>query len=156
VITNLRFSEVTHNKAAIGLGNHVSYKRRGTESGLLGMNILSTIRGWPGKKAAYEPLWLQILGERPNLPKLFSICLKDTRGVYSGHMEVGGELNDPNRGGVAPTGEEITIDQFRTQPNDWALRAELFWRPAGNNPQSDTRLDPQGGPITIILDTGAE
>jgi hypothetical protein len=158
VKTVVDFSDVVHDKAAVGLGKEVSYRRRdekSTESGILGMNMASTIKGWPGKKAAYEPLWLQILEKIPALPKEFSICLKREGGGYSGKMEVGGQLNDPTKGGVAPTGEEIKIELIPAQ-NDWAMETQLFSRPGGGGPKDDTPLKGPKGPITIILDTGAQ
>ena len=41
---------------SVALANQVSYQAKHFESGILGLNIASTTKSWPGSKGHYDPL----------------------------------------------------------------------------------------------------
>ena len=120
---------------------------KGRESGILGLNGASTTDSWPGSKGHYEPLWLQAI-EGTKLPKLFSIrVITIQNNVFTGTLEVGGQLNGPNHGGVAPNGNEVVIPLVVKAGNprqDWRVRAQFYAVGAGQE-------QPLGEPTDVVI-----
>lgn len=132
---------------AIGLADRVSMETRSKkspENGILGLNLTSTVTGWPATKppGMYKPLWLQLL-DGTKLDKKYAISLDKTKGrvdKYAGVLEIGGPT-DPR-----PL-NAIAVPLVSHQ--DWCVNVQFYARVGGQ----DHIL---GGVTKVVLDTGAD